>query len=68
MTIVGGSAPFYQKRLSKQSVADLTDLNGSLVLPHFTQFFADKMISAFAKYGEARTMNVKTHEVWDMAD
>jgi len=68
MTIVEGNAPFYKKNLSKQSVADLTDLDSSLVLPHFTQFFANDMISAFAKHGEARNMNVKTYEVWDMAD
>ena len=68
MTIVGGTGPFYRKPLSKQSVASLTDLEGPLVLPHFTQFFADNMISAFAKYGEARNMNFVTHVVWDMAD
>ena len=68
MTIVEDSAPFYKKHLSKQSVDDLTDWDSSLVLPHFTQFFAKDMISAFAKHGEARNMNVKTYEVWDMAD
>lgn len=68
MTIVSGTGPFYKKPLGNESVARLAEVDGPLVLPLFTQFFADKMISAFAKYGEARNMNMLTRTVWDMAD
>lgn len=65
MTPICG-APYYRRRLRDSTLKELEAVD--LLFPRIRLFFAKSAISCYAKFGEARHIDIINGDVYDMAD